>query len=447
MTLNERLESVAVIGAAGKMGSGIALLLAQEMALQKIQQENRERYYELNLIDINPLQLEGLYVYLKKQAVKLAEKNIVVLRETYGYRSDLVENQEIIQQFADDLMMIVRSSTDLSQAGNARLVFEAIVENADIKVSVLSKLRETCSSDTFFFTNTSSIPIQYLDENADLKGRLIGYHFYNPPAVQKLVELITPATVVPELKETALELGKRLRKKIIPANDFAGFIGNGHFMRDGLHAMAQVDILKREFSHIQAVYIMNRISQDFLIRPMGIFQLIDYVGIDVFKSILNTMNPYYPEEELHSDLIDEMAGQNVLGGQRPDGSQKDGFLKYEKNRPVAIYDPARSAYISFEEGNWKGDSDQRTGDPPNGCLPWKLLLRDPLKEAKLSVYFDNLMESKSFGSRVAVDYLKNSRHIGEKLVEEGVANSAEDVNGVLINGFYHLYGPINDYVR
>jgi hypothetical protein len=48
---------------------------------------------------------------------------------------------------------------------------------------------------------------------------------------------------------------------------------------------------------------------------------------------------------------------------------------------------------------------------------------------------------------LALAYLKRSKEIGNQLVDQGVANKAEDVNGVLLNGFYHLYGPINDYVK
>jgi len=446
MNLNERLQNVAIIGAAGKMGSGIALLLAQEMTLQKLQPENRQKSYELVLIDISSEALQGLLAYLKTQVVKLAEKNIVNLRNLYQDRKDLVENQDMINAFVDDLQVILSTSTELGAAKNANLVFEAIVEDANVKISILNKLNEFCSSDTFYFTNTSSIPIQQLDDKVGLNGRIIGYHFYNPPAVQKLVEIISPRSLKPELQEIGQELGKRLRKKLIPSNDIAGFIGNGHFMRDGLHAISEVEKLKKDHSHPEAIYVLNRVSQDFLIRPMGIFQLIDYVGIDVFQLILKTMNPHFPEENLHSDLIDWMVEKKVLGGQNPDGSQKDGFLKYEKSRPVAVYDLDKGSYLAFDEGDWKGKMDQKLGDPPAGNAPWRQLLMDPNKDDKLSAYFKNMKSGSSPGIDLALAYAKRSKEIGNHLVSQGVAHSAEDVNGVLLNGFYHLYGPVNDYV-
>jgi hypothetical protein len=57
-----------------------------------------------------------------------------------------------------------------------------------------------------------------------------------------------------------------------------------------------------------------------------------------------------------------------------------------------------------------------------------------------------LNASDTLGAKLAKAYLENSKQIGEFLVKTGVAKSAQDVNDVLLNGFYHLYGPINDYI-
>jgi 3-hydroxyacyl-CoA dehydrogenase len=446
MLLNDYLRNVGIVGAAGNMGSGIALLIAQEMILQKLLTENNARNYMLHLIDVDSARLEGLLQYLRAQSTKYAERSIVTLRNAYHEYSDLIENHEFIQQFVNDLLLNVRVGTDLNQLKNCQLIFEAVIEKANLKVSILKKLNRICSQNTFYLTNTSSIPISYLSEKAGLNGRIIGYHFYNPPVVQKLVEVISPKGINSELQKLGQELGKQLRKILIPSNDIAGFIGNGHFMRDGLHALLEVEKIQKSFNFVEAVYIMNRISQDFLIRPMGIFQLIDYVGIDVFQCILKSMNPHFPKEDLHHPLIDKVVRKNVLGGQYPDGSQKDGFLKYEKNRPVGVFDMKKSMYVRFDQGNWKDRVDEKIGNPPKGCYPWRLLLSDSAKEEKLLVYFQNLQTSKTMGANLALAYLRRSKAIGEQLVADGVAQSADDVNGVLLNGFYHLYGSINRYV-
>ncbi len=446
MTLDERLQSVAVLGAGGKMGSGISLLLAQQMTLLQLNPDFAEPSFSLYLIDVNPDALEGLKRYLEQQAVKFAQKQTDRLAALYRERGEVREGGALVERFTRDLMAILKPTTQLEVASHAQMVFEAIIENIAVKSHVLKQLRQQCPETTFFFSNTSSIPIKLLNESAGLDGRLIGFHFYNPPAVQKLVEIIIPENVHPELPELAYQLGQRLGKKLIPSNDVAGFIGNGHFMRDGLHAIQEVQRLQNDFSFVQAIYIMNRVSQEFLIRPMGIFQLIDYVGLDVFQSILNIMNPHFPDEDLHSDLIDELVSRGIKGGQYPDGSQKDGFLKYQGGKPVAIYDRERQIYQAFDEGTWKTEADEKLGPLPDGYAPWKTLLKNPEKDQKLAQHFQQLKTMNTLGAELAIRYLKRSKAIGEKLVSDGVAHSAEDVNGVLMYGFYHLYGPICDFI-
>jgi 3-hydroxyacyl-CoA dehydrogenase len=444
MDLSERLENVAILGAAGKMGSGIALLLAQELARVKLSDEGKGKVYRLALIDVNEAALDGLLGYLRGQMLKRAEKSVGALRELYADRTDLVENGDMINEFVASAMSVVRPSTDMNAIAGARLVFEAVFEDEKLKVNLLGDARKIADPDAWYLTNTSSIPIGGLDKKLELGGRIVGYHFYNPPAVQKLLELITSDGTLPELAKGGELLAKRLGKKVFRANDVAGFIGNGHFMRDGLHAIAEADRLRQGGDWAPALYKMNRVSQDWLLRPMGIFQLIDYVGVDVTQMILNVMNTYLPGQGLHSDLIDALVEKKVLGGQHHDGSQKDGILKYAKGRPVAVYEPAKGEYVPFEAGIAES-ADGELGPLPEGYRPWKALLMDRGKKQALQSHFAALKESGTEGARLAMAYLKASKTIGEKLVADRVANNSEDVNGVLTNGFYHLYGPINDY--
>ncbi len=442
--LDERLQTVAVLGAAGKMGSGIVLLLAQEMAKLKIQ--NPDLNYHLYAIDISEQALDGLVSYLRAQATKAAEKGCVALRELYKDREDLIENYDIIAQFSNDVMNVIRPSTELTVIRDAKMVFEAIVEDLDVKIKVLKQLNEICSSDTYYFSNTSSIPISALDEGVGLDGRIIGYHFYNPPAVQKLAELIPAKSTRQDVIDISHEIGARLRKKIIPSNDVAGFIGNGHFMRDILHAVAEIVRLSDTFSQVEAIYALNKISQDFLIRPMGIFQLIDYVGVEVCQLIMKVMTEYIPDATLESALLNQFVDKKVIGGQYANGSQKDGILKYEKGRPAGIYDIDKGEYIMLDPQGWSGAIDEKLGPLPDGWAPWRGLLMDPNKGDKLHTFFANLKTTDTLGGQIAKSYFLRSKAIGEALIADGVAESVEDVNGVLMNGFFHLYGPVNEYL-
>ena len=446
MTLDERLTNVSIIGAAGKMGSGIALLLAQEMAFLKLKPENKGKIFRLNCIDMNDEALDGLLQYIRSQSLRTAEKSTIQLRDLYADRADLVENSEIIQQFVQDVVSIVRVGTDLKIAAKSHLVFEAIVENIDIKIPIFKQLNEMCSSDTYYFTNTSSVPIHLVNDGANLDGRIIGFHFYNPPPIQRLAELIPAKTTKQELIDVSYEIAKRLKKTIFLSADVAGFIGNGHFLRDALHAITEAERMQKDFKLFEAIYIVNKVSQDLLLRPMGIFQLMDYVGVDVMYFISKIIDRYIPGEKLDHKLLDELYEKKILGGQRADGSQKDGILKYEKNRPVGVFCPQEGKYQTFDEAGWTGDVNKKIGAYPDGWQPWKGLLKAADQQDKILHHFEQLKSSNTLGAELAIKYLKRSKEIGQYLVDSGIAQNAEDVNGVLKNGFYHLYGPINDYV-
>ena len=445
MNYTEKFENVTVMGAAGKMGSGILLLTAIEMADMSLKPENKGKPFLLYALDISQTALSGLMKYMQAQILKAAEKKAVALRNVYAERRDLIENSDIINQYVADVMSIIRPVTTLESAYESTLIFEAASENPELKIKLFSQINQNNKKQPWFFTNTSSIPIGYLDKEAKLEGRVLGVHFYNPPAVQKLVEVIKAKTTKPELAEFATQFIKNLRKIEVPSNDFAGFIGNGHFMRDALHGMSEAQKLAKEMSFVESVYTMNKISQDYLIRPMGIFQLIDYVGIDVCQYIMKVMAPHVKDETIHSPLLDRFMELGVKGGQNHDGSQKDGFLKYEKGKVVGIYDPDKKQYIAVAEITTK--CDERLGVLPKSILPWKAIVGNPNKEEIFRNYFAELKSMNTFGAELAKKYALWSKTIGQKLVMDNVAFTEKDVNTVLLTGFFHAYGPINDYLN
>jgi 3-hydroxyacyl-CoA dehydrogenase len=443
MNYEDRLQNVTILGAAGKMGSGILLLTAMEMADLSLKPENKAREFTLNAIDISQKALSGVMKFLKAQVQKAAEKKTVILRKAYENREDLIENRDIINQYVFDVMSIVRPVTVMEPAYESTLIFEAIKEDPDLKVKIFSHINKNSTQSPWFFTNTSSIPINYLDENANLEGRVLGFHFYNPPAVQKLVELIKSKKTTDEMLEFAHSYAKNLRKKIVPSNDFAGFIGNGHFMRDALHGISEVERLAQEMPFVQALYMINRVTQEYLVRPMGIFQLIDYVGLDICQYIMSVMNPHIPDEDLHSSLLDKFINMGVVGGQFADGSQKNGFLQYEKGRPMGIYDPDKKEYQPI--ASFQAHCDQKLGPLPDPAPAWRTVISNPEKDKVLSTYFQELSEMDSPGALIAKKYGKRSKEISLKLVTDRVALNEADVNTVLLTGFYHAYGPINNY--
>lgn len=443
MTYDERLQHVSVLGAAGKMGSGILLLTAVEMADLSLKPENKGKRFVLNAVDLSDDGLAGLMDYLRAQVLKVAEKKTVWLRQMYADRPDLIENGEIIEQYIQDVLRIVRPTTAMEVAYRSNLIFEAVSENKDLKIKILSQIDRNNPNQPWYFTNTSSVPIHLIEEGAGLKGRVLGFHFYNPPAVQRLVELIVTPNTLPETRQFALDYAKALKKVVVPSNDFAGFIGNGHFMRDALFGINTALGLANEMPLPQAIYIVNKISQDYLVRPMGIFQLIDYVGVDVVQFIMQVMNPFLADEDLHSDLLDRMMAIGVKGGQYSSGAQKDGFLKYDKGAITAVYDPDKQEYVAVE--TFAAAANEWMGTMPEGFVPWKNAIKIADKDSHFKTWFGRLKQSNSEAAKLALAYGKNSDAIGRKLVADGVAHHTDDVNTVMLTGFFHAYGPVNEY--
>ncbi|PIP53658.1 MAG: 3-hydroxybutyryl-CoA dehydrogenase [Bacteroidetes bacterium CG23_combo_of_CG06-09_8_20_14_all_32_9] len=445
MSYVERFQNVTVLGAAGKMGSGILLLTVMEMADMSLKPENKGQQFLLYAVDINQTALTGLMKYIRSQVFKAAEKKTIAFRKIYAARKDLIDNNEIINQYVSDVMSILRPVTTLESAYESNLIFEAASENPELKIKLFSQINLNNKNKPWFFTNTSSIPIGYLDKEAKLEGRILGVHFYNPPAVQKLVEVIKSEKTISELPEFANQFIKSLRKIEVPSYDVAGFIGNGHFMRDALYGMNEAMKLTAEMSYVEAVYAINKITQDYLIRPMGIFQLIDYVGVDVCQYIMKVMKPHVTDEDIHSPLLDKFMELGVKGGQNSDGSQKDGFLKYEKGKPVGIYDPEKKQYVTIAD--FAAKCDEKLGTMPASIKPWKAVIGNPAKEEIFRQYFTELKTMKTLGAQIAKSYAIRSKNIGLKLVKDKVAYNEKDVNTVLLTGFFHAYGPINNYLN
>lgn len=434
------MKQVAVIGAAGKMGSGIALLLLQEMAREEAESIGQvgSGSHSLHLIDAREEALIGLRQYLRNQMRRYAEKQINTLRGYYAENPHLVSNAEIIEAFVDGAIDTIRLGSDPIEVKGSSLVFEAIIEDVAAKTALFSALHRA-NPDALLFTNTSSIPIHVLDKEAELNHQIIGFHFYNPPPVQKLLEIITTEDTPEELETLAIDTAQRLHKHVIHANDVAGFIGNGHLIRELVFALQKLKDLQKGSSWQEALCFINDATQVLLLRPMGIFQLADYVGLDVCQQIMQIMTAYLPAS-FESSLIDAMVASGVIGGQHPDGSQRDGFFQYSDHTITGVYDPETKDYRSL-----KHSPEERMAPLPEEWISWKRLHKEVNRQEKVEKYFKAFFASKTEYAQFAQEYLAHSRQIVEDLVSEHVAHSIADVEVVLKKGFYHLYGPVSIY--
>lgn len=442
MCFNKTINNISVLGAGGKMGGGILTLLVMEMGKNKL--KNPKASYTINAIDVSQEALENILVYVEGQLRKFAEKKINLVKTFCSQECESASDADIVEKYVSELMNMIVISTNLEVAYKSSYVFEAIKEDVGLKAKLFGQIYEN-NPEVKFLTNTSSIPINFIEKAAKLNGNIIGFHFYNPPIVQKLVELISTDNTSTELIEFSKSLALAMKKIIVPSNDKAAFIGNGHFLRDAMYALETAEKLTDKMPWHEAILVVDNVSRDMLIRPMGIFQLLDYVGIDVVCFILNNMQSFFAEEKLKHELLDKMIKLSVKGGQFSNGSQKDGIFKYEKGKIVGVYSTETQKYINLTEIN---DSVRKfMGEELSNKLNWKTALRSEKKNELLKEFFADLYSANTTASKMAVEYGENSKLIAEFLINKEIANTKDDVNTVLKTGFFHAYGPLNEYFK
>ena len=244
----------------------------------------------------------------------------------------------------------------------------------------------------YFFTNTSSIPISTLEKEAGIAGRIVGLHFYNPPPVQKLLEIIRTHHTESELVMLADEIAKELNKTVVYAPDFAGFIGNGQFLREVSYAVDLAQEISKDYGLSKAIYLINEATRELLLRPMGIFEVVDYVGVTVCDSIMSVMQKAFPNESFNNTLFSKWIQAGALGGQDTKGKTKNGIFKYEFGQIVGVYDDTE--YCKTEKLKFEGVE----------TLSWKDLKSDKSLKKTLNHYFFKLHSLKSPWAQIAIQY-------------------------------------------
>ncbi len=165
------------------------------------------------------------------------------------------------------------------------LIIEAVPEDYNLKKSVYKELDRLTDSKTIYASNTSTLPITELSKLIDNPNRFIGVHFFNPPQLMKLVEIIPGTETDPLIIEEINDFVKKIKKTpIICKKDVAGFIVNRIFI-PLVHEAAHC--LDRENISMEIVDSAVKYKLDF---PMGIFELADYTGLDVIHKATYEMN-------------------------------------------------------------------------------------------------------------------------------------------------------------
>jgi 3-hydroxybutyryl-CoA dehydrogenase len=284
-----KVERIGVVGA-GTMGAGIA----QVAALGG---------YETRLHDPVPAALETGIDRLHRALAKGATKGLWSERE------------------ADDAGTRVGRATNLGDLCECDLVVEAAPEDLGLKRELFVALADACGTEAILASNTSSLPVTAIAAEVPHRERVVGMHFFNPPALMKLVEVVATADSAPEALDTATEVGARMGRTPIRAKDSPGFIANRlarpftleslRMLADGVADAATIDRVCRAGGGFR----------------MGPFELIDLIGLDVNLSVARSFYAQggEPERWRPSPIQERLVGEGRLG--RKSGQ---GFYAYEE---------------------------------------------------------------------------------------------------------------------
>jgi 3-hydroxybutyryl-CoA dehydrogenase len=223
------------------------------------------------------------------------------------------------EEEADAAGARVGTAANLADLGECDLVVEAAPEDLDLKRDLFAALAEACGPRAILATNTSSLPVTAMAEGVPHPERVVGMHFFNPPALMKLVEVVATADSSPEALQATAEVGTRMGRTPIRAKDSPGFIANRLARPFTLESLR---MLAGEVADAETIDRVCRIGGGF---KMGPFELIDLIGLDVNLSVARSFYAQggEPERWRPSAIQEELVGEGRLG--RKSGR---GFYEY-----------------------------------------------------------------------------------------------------------------------
>lgn len=236
----------------------------------------------------------------------------------------LIKSGKISKEEAKETIDRISYSTDLKEAvKNADMVIEAIPELLDLKKELFSDLDKYCKPSAILASNTSNIKISSIAEATQRPERVVGMHFFNPPVIMKLVEVIKGTATSKEVFDATFEFTKKIGKTPIRVlKDSPGFIVNRINASD---ILLYCLILDKNVATPAEVDTFAR-SQGL---PMGPYELMDYVGIDTVVHLLD-----YYASELSEDYNKCKSFRKMVEAGKLGIKTGSGFYRWEKGKAI-----------------------------------------------------------------------------------------------------------------
>ncbi|WP_437982453.1 3-hydroxyacyl-CoA dehydrogenase family protein [Sorangium sp. So ce117] len=277
-----RMRTVLVLGA-GTMGQGIAQVTAIAG-------------YVTRLYDVDAARIGAVIEDIKRATDRLVQKG------------------KMLNEARSEMIGMLVASPDLERAAaDADLVIEAVPERMDLKVEVLGRVKAAAPERALLGTNTSSLSVTELGRRLGAGGRTIGLHFFNPPPVMELLEVVRGLETDEATVTAALSVARRLGKTPIVVNDTPGFATSRLGVALGAEAMRMLE------AGVASAVDIDRAMELGYRHPMGPLKLTDLVGLDVRLAILEHLHREVGEQFRPPVILRQMVRAGKLGKKTGEG--------------------------------------------------------------------------------------------------------------------------------
>jgi enoyl-CoA hydratase/3-hydroxyacyl-CoA dehydrogenase len=264
----------------------------------------------------------------------------------------LVEKQKISQSQCESIYSRIHPVVPLKEAlSGADLVIEAVPENMDLKRAVYKEVEGYSEPKTIYASNTSTLPISEISSLTSRPKKFIGLHFFNPPQLMKLVEVIPGKSTDEDTIKIGMDFVKKLGKEaILCSKDVPGFLVNRIFIPLVHEAAYCIDRDAPSMSQLDSA-VKFRLS-----FPMGIFELADYTGIDVIYKATFEMYSRDNHVIFPHPKIKELFDQGKYGKKSGSGFYSYGKDQYERvslsEEESKTYDPIKLLSLALKNSSW-----------------------------------------------------------------------------------------------
>lgn len=265
----------------------------------------------------------------------------------------LVEKQKISQDDANLVYGRIAPVVDLKKAlQDSDLLIEAVPEDLELKKKVYAEVEKYVEEKTLYASNTSTLPIGELASLTSRPSRFIGLHFFNPPQLMPLVEVIPSRFTDNDTVSITLDLIKKIGKDpVLCKKDVVGFIVNRIFI-PLVHEAAYC--LERDNAKMTQIDSAVKFK---MAAPMGIFELADYTGLDVIHKASNEMASRDKRVINPNPLIERLFSEKKFGQKSGtgfydySGEDKYGRIKLSETE-AEKYDPITLVAIVANNAAW-----------------------------------------------------------------------------------------------